>query len=68
MVNSTTNISMLNIEELMVEMIKVWRGLTHSYLEEICTSIVLFFLWLDNQTILLIMQYNFCFAYSDVFI
>ena len=35
---STTNISMLNIEELMAEVIKVWRGLPDAYLEEICTS------------------------------
>ena len=34
---STTNISMLNIEELMAEVIKVWRGLPDAYLEEICT-------------------------------
>ena len=26
-----------------------------------------FFLWLENQTILLIMQYNFCFAFGNVF-
>ena len=38
MINSTTNISMLNIEELMAEVIKVWRGLPDAYLEEICTS------------------------------
>ncbi len=29
--------------------------------------LVLVFLWLENQTILLIMQYNFCFAFGDVF-
>jgi len=28
---------------------------------------VLVFLWLENQTILLIMQYNFCFAFGNVF-
>ena len=28
---------------------------------------VLVFLWLENQTILLIMQYNFFFAFGDVF-
>ena len=31
---STTNISMLNIEELMAEVIKVWRGPPDAYLEE----------------------------------